>query len=166
MQENCWIWHSLINNTVLLNETFTLKVLVKYKLIKYQNTSESWINCLSRNRETESGWLNSFFVFFIFLQLSENFISKFLKKTIENYLMICFKIKPYIKMHLQQVYMCFPSWTLLPPLSPHHLPGSSQCTSPKHPVSCIEPGLATRFIHDILHDSFWYLAKLIQLYKI
>ena len=27
----------------------------------------------------------------------------------------------------------------------------SQCTSPKHPVSYIEPGLATRFIHDILH---------------
>ena len=23
----------------------------------------------------------------------------------------------------------------------------------KHPVSCIEPGLATRFIHDILHVS-------------
>ena len=29
----------------------------------------------------------------------------------------------------------------------------SQCTSPKHPVSCIEPGLATCFIHDILHVS-------------
>ena len=27
---------------------------------------------------------------------------------------------------------------------------SSQCTSPKHPVSCIKPGLATRFIHDII----------------
>ena len=31
--------------------------------------------------------------------------------------------------------------------------GSSQCTSLKHPVSCIEPGVATRFIHDILHVS-------------
>ena len=30
---------------------------------------------------------------------------------------------------------------------------SSQCTSPKHPVSCITPGLATRFIHDIIHVS-------------
>ena len=28
-----------------------------------------------------------------------------------------------------------------------------QCTSPKHPVLCIEPGLATRFIHDIIHVS-------------
>ena len=30
-----------------------------------------------------------------------------------------------------------------------HPSGSSQCTSPKHPVSCIKPGLATHFIHDI-----------------
>ena len=35
----------------------------------------------------------------------------------------------------------------------HHPSGSSQCTSPKYPVSCIEPGLATRFIHDITHVS-------------
>ena len=42
---------------------------------------------------------------------------------------------------------------LNPPPSPYHPSGSSQCTSPKHPVSCIEPGLATRFIHDIIHVS-------------
>ena len=35
--------------------------------------------------------------------------------------------------------MCSPSWTLLPPPSPYHPSGSSQCTSLKHPVSCIEP---------------------------
>ena len=56
-------------------------------------------------------------------------------------------------MNLPQVYMCSPSWTLLPPPSPYHPSGSSQCSSPKHPVSCIEPGLASRFIHDILHVS-------------
>ena len=56
-------------------------------------------------------------------------------------------------MNLPQVYMCSPPWTLLSPPSPYHPSGSSQCTSPKHPVSCIEPGLATRFIHDILHVS-------------
>ena len=56
-------------------------------------------------------------------------------------------------MNPPQVYMCFPSWTLLPPPSPYHPSGSSQCTSPKHPVSCIKPGLASRFIHDILHVS-------------
>ena len=51
------------------------------------------------------------------------------------------------------VYMCSPSWTPLPPLSPYHLSGSSQCTSPKHPVSCIKPGLAIDFTYDILHVS-------------
>ena len=35
---------------------------------------------------------------------------------------------------------------LNPPPSPYHPSGSSQCTSPKHPGSCIKPGLATRFI--------------------
>ena len=47
----------------------------------------------------------------------------------------------------------FPSWTPLPPPSPYHPSGSSQCTSPKHPVSCIEPGLVIRFICDIIHVS-------------
>ena len=42
---------------------------------------------------------------------------------------------PNIKMNPPQVYMCSPSWTLLPPPSPFHPSGSSQCTSPKHPVS-------------------------------
>ena len=51
-------------------------------------------------------------------------------------------------MNPPQVYMCSPSWTLLPPPSPYHPSGSSQCTSPKHPVPCIEPGLASRFILD------------------
>ena len=56
-------------------------------------------------------------------------------------------------MNPPQVYMCFPSGTLLPPPSPYHPSGSSQCTSPKHPVSCIEPELAARFIYDIIHVS-------------
>ena len=52
-----------------------------------------------------------------------------------------------------QVYMCSPSWTLLPSPSPYHPSASSQCTSPKHPVSCIEPGLVIHFIYDIIHVS-------------
>ena len=62
-------------------------------------------------------------------------------------------VLPDIEMNLPQVYMCSQSWTLLPSPSPYHPSGLSQCTSPKHPVSCIEPGLVTRFIHDIIHVS-------------
>ena len=47
----------------------------------------------------------------------------------------------------------FQSWTPLPPPSPYHPSRSSQCTSPKHPVSCIEPGLVIRFIYDTIHVS-------------
>ena len=41
----------------------------------------------------------------------------------------------------------------LSPPTPYHLSGSSPCTSPKHPVSCIEHRLALRFLHDSIHVS-------------
>ena len=40
---------------------------------------------------------------------------------------------------------------LNPTPSPYHPSGSSQCTSPKHPVSCIKLGLAIHFLYDIIH---------------
>ena len=52
---------------------------------------------------------------------------------------------PYIDMNPPRVYMCSQSWTPLPPPTPYHLSGSSLCTSPKHPVSCIEHRLMLRF---------------------
>ena len=61
-------------------------------------------------------------------------------------------VLPNIKMNPPQIYLCSPSWTLLPPPSPYHPSGLSQCTSPKHPVSCIEPGLATM--------AFYFIFKL------
>ena len=47
------------------------------------------------------------------------------------------------------VYMYSPSLTPLPFPSPSHPSGSSQCTSPEDPVSCIKPGLAICFIYNI-----------------
>ena len=44
-------------------------------------------------------------------------------------------VLPNIEMNPPQVYLCSPSWTLLPPPSSYPPSGSSQCTSPKHPVS-------------------------------
>ena len=61
-------------------------------------------------------------------------------------------VLPYIDLNPPWVYMCSPSWTPHPPPSPYHPSGPSQCTSPKHPVSCIKPGLAIRFTY-ILHVS-------------
>ena len=40
--------------------------------------------------------------------------------------------------------------------SPSHHSGSSQCTSPEHPVSCIEPGLAICFTYDNIHFSMLF----------
>ena len=47
----------------------------------------------------------------------------------------------------------FPLLNPLPPPTPYHLSGSSQCTSPKHPVSCIEHRLVIRFLPDSIHVS-------------
>ena len=62
-------------------------------------------------------------------------------------------VLPYINMNPPQVYMSSQPWTPLQPPSPYHLSGPSPCTSPKHPVSCIEPRLAIRFLHDSIHVS-------------
>ena len=51
------------------------------------------------------------------------------------------------------VYMCSPSWTLLPLPSPSHPSGSSQCT---RPVSCIEPGLTICFTYGNIHVSMLF----------
>ena len=58
-------------------------------------------------------------------------------------------VLPYINMNLPRVYTCSQSWTPLPPPSPYHPSGSYQCTSPKHPVSCIRPGLVIHFICEL-----------------
>ena len=62
-------------------------------------------------------------------------------------------VLPYIDLNPPWVYMCSPSWTSLPTPSPSHPSGSSQCTSPEHPVSCVKPGLAICFTDDKLHVS-------------
>ena len=62
-------------------------------------------------------------------------------------------VLPYINTNPPQVYTCSPSQTPLPPPFSYHPSGSSQCTSPKQPVSCIKLGLAVHFIYDIVHVS-------------
>ena len=62
-------------------------------------------------------------------------------------------VLPYIDMNPPRMYTCSPSWIPLPLPSPFHPSGSSQCTSPKHPVSCFEPGLVIHFTYDNIHVS-------------
>ena len=62
-------------------------------------------------------------------------------------------VLPYINMNPPRVYTCSPSGTPLLASTPYHTFGSSQCTSPEHPVSCMEPGLAIHFTYDNIHVS-------------
>ena len=50
----------------------------------------------------------------------------------------------------------FPILTLPSTSSPSHLSGSSRCTNPEHPASCIEPGLAIYFTYDSIHVSMLF----------
>ena len=61
-------------------------------------------------------------------------------------------VLPYIDLNPPWVYMCSPSWTPLPPPSPSHPSGSSQCTTPEHPVSC--KNLDWRFLSHMIIYMF------------
>ena len=74
---------------------------------------------------------NDFFVLFMYLirgQLLYNIVL----------------VLPYINMNLPRVYTCSQSWTPLPPSSPYHPSGSSQCTAPSFLYSALN--LDCRFI--------------------
>ena len=92
-----------------------------------------------------------------FLNFLRFFIFSNNNSILKNYLFILLYnivlVLPYIDLNPPWVYMCSPSWTPLPPLSPSHTSGSSQCTSPEHPVPCIEPGQAIHFTYDNLDVS-------------
>ena len=62
-------------------------------------------------------------------------------------------VLPYIDMNPPRVYTSSQTWTPFPHPTSYHLSGSSPCTGPKHPVSCIKHRLAIRFLHDSIHVS-------------
>ena len=97
---------------------------------------QNWDNCSTTVRFPLFVGVSFIYFFFYFLLLYNTVL-----------------VLPYINMNPPRVYMSSQSWTPLPPPSPYHLSGSSQCTSPKYRVSCIEPGLAIHFLHDSIHVS-------------
>ena len=109
-------------------------------------------------RLPNSGQGQTLHFLFLWLFVGFSFFFSFLKNYLFLFIyffLLCtiILVLPYINMNPPWVYTCSQSWTLLPPPSPYNPSGSSQCTSLKHPVSCIEPGLAIRFIYDIVHIS-------------
>ena len=110
----------------LLLLCFSLLIFLKYLLV---------IGCAFPLKH-EGNWKPHFwvFIYFIFVLLYNIVL-----------------VLPYINMNPPRVYMCSQYWNSLPPPSPFHPSGSSQCTSPKHLVSCIEPGLVICFLYDIIH---------------
>ena len=84
-----------------------------------------------------------------FFSLSHTVLINFFFLSLYNVVLVL----SYINMNLSRVCMCSLSWTPLPPPSPYHPSGSSHCSSPMHPVSCIEPGLVICFLSDIIHVS-------------
>ena len=69
-------------------------------------------------------------------------------------------VLPYTDMNPPWVYMSSQTWT--PPATPYHLSGSSPCTSPKHPVFCIEHRLAIYlfyFLQVILKRDLLFLLN-------
>ena len=92
---------------------------------------------------------------FINLKFLRNFLNQFILIG-GNYFTILQCFLPYIDMNQPWVHMCSPSWIPLPLPFPSHPSGSSQCTSPEHPDSCIEPGLAIYFTYDNIHVSMLF----------
>ena len=96
-----------------------------------------------------------FHVQFFFFFFNNILIGSFLLIRIFYFILLynTILVLPYINMNLPRVYVRSHSWTpsptslLIPSL--WVIPG----TSPKHPVSCIKPGLVIRFLYDIMHVS-------------
>ena len=120
----------LIINYLFILFLFIQQVVSGYIYFLIRHCMVSWPFLDEENRHTSFFLIPLFFFFF--------FKFYFIFKLYNIVLVL-----PNTEMNPPQVYMCSPSWTLLPPPSPYHPSGSSQCTSPKHPVSCIEPGLVT-----------------------
>ena len=122
-----WIWRSLESKLPLI---FTHQKIIILKLF-------------NRYCFIFSPLFSFFYYFFFFFNFYFYFIL----------LYITILVLPYIDMNPPWVYMSSQTWIPLPPPTPYHLSGSSWCTSPKHPVSCIKHRLAICFLHDSIHVS-------------
>ena len=120
-----------IQTTVII---LTLKMLFSMSSVTSMPLDTALITCFSYYKIHQQHFIQSSLAHSIYLFLLYSIVL----------------VLPYINMNPLWVYTCSPSWTPLPPPSPNHPSGSSQCTSPEHTVSCIDPGLAINFTYDII----------------
>ena len=114
--------------------------------IRFYVSSSLWNNpSFDLLKEGWNTFSSIFFFLFCFYLIFKNFLI-IIFFLLYNIVLVL----PDINMHPPQMYMCSPSCTPIPLPSPYHPSGSSQCTSHKLPVSCIESGLAICF-YMILH---------------
>ena len=112
--------------------------LIEKTLWKFPKFSSTWIWLPLANK--------TFFLAILFIFLNFNW----------KLITILWWFLPYIHMNQPWVYMCSPYWPSIPPPSPSHPSGSSQCTSPEHAALCIESGLARYFAYDNIHISMLF----------
>ena len=117
-----------------------------------QNTGVEWVAFpFSRGSSQPRDQIQVF-------RIAGGFFFMYLFKLEANYFTILWWFLTSIDMNQSWVYMCSPSWDPLPPPSPSHPSGSSQCTRPEHPVSRIKPGLAI-CLHMIIYMFQCYSRK-------
>ena len=101
---------------------------------------------------------------FVFISLdSKNFLNLCFYSVFKNLfnwklITILWWFFPHIDMNQPRVHMCAPSWTPLPPASPSHPSGLSQCTGFECPVSCIQCGLVI-YYNMVIHMFQSYSLK-------
>ena len=125
--------HSLLGRKLMTNLDSILKsrnitLPTNVRLVKAMVFPVVMYGCESWTVKKAELWRMDAFFFSPFYFFKFNFIFK-----LYNIVLVLW----YIEMNPPQAYTWSPSWTLLPPPSPYHPSGSSQCTNPKHPKSWI-----------------------------
>ena len=117
------IWFSFCN-LLMWCITLTNLWILNHPYIPGINPTWSWCTVL-----LIYCWVNVFLNVFYFLNYTNFFLCLFI--LLYNIVLVL----PYIDLNPPWVYLCSLSWTPLPPPSPSHPSGSSQCSGPERPVS-------------------------------